>query len=203
MQQYVAKLLKPEHHLLQVLPIGHFPAGPAVSIIVSEEDTVGALAEFLVNTAGVKAISYSRKVPRHVGFGHCVVVANTTLTALVAVGGPRVTNVEDVVQVGLTAAEDSVRATCTVYEGILMETPQLQLALLGDIERADLEEGGVTLQWLSEYLGIAKGDFEQPRVLKDDFAQGAFLLSFEFSPAVQEARDNLIAAELRSILLRT
>ena len=102
MQQYVlyvAKLLKPEHHLLQVLPIGHFPAGPAVSIIVSEEDTVGALAEFLVNTAGVKAISYSRKVPRHVGFGHCVVVANTTLTALVAVGGPRVTNVEDVVQV--------------------------------------------------------------------------------------------------------
>ena len=47
MQQYVAKLLKPEHHLLQVLPIGHFPAGPAVSIIVSEEDTVGALAEFL------------------------------------------------------------------------------------------------------------------------------------------------------------
>ena len=34
MQQYVAKLLKPEHHLLQVLPIGHFPAGPAVSIIV-------------------------------------------------------------------------------------------------------------------------------------------------------------------------
>ena len=56
-----------------------------------------------------------------------------------------------------------------------METPQLQLAILGDIERADLEEGGVTLQWLSEYLGIAKGDFEQPRVLKDDFAQGAFL----------------------------
>ena len=51
-------------------------AGPAISIIVSEEDTVGPLAQFLVGTVGVKIISYSRKVPRHVGFGHSVVVAN-------------------------------------------------------------------------------------------------------------------------------
>ena len=46
----------------------------------------------------------------------------------------------------------------------MLETPLLQLALLGDIERADLEEGGVTLQWLAEYLGIAEGDYSNNRV---------------------------------------
>ena len=140
MKQYTEQLLKPEHHFLQVLPIGDFPTGPAVSIVVSEEDMLGALAQFMVDVAGVRALSYSRKVPRHMGFGHCILVVNTTLTALLAVGGPRVTNVQDVVQVGLSGAEDAVRAT--IYAGIMVETPQLQLAVLGDVERADWEEGG-------------------------------------------------------------
>ena len=157
----VGQLFSPAQHCMQILPVEAFPDGPAISIIVSEEHAVGELCEFLVATAGVKAISYSKKVPRHVGFGHCVLVANTTKAALAAVGGARVTNVEDVMQVGLTAAENSEKAT--IYDGVLIETPLLQLAVLGDLERADLEEGGVTLQWLAEYLGIAESDFSQLR----------------------------------------
>ena len=59
-------------------------------------------------------MSYSTKVPRYIGFGHCVLVANTTKAALAAVGGARVTNVEDVMQIGLTAAENSEKATIRI-----------------------------------------------------------------------------------------
>ena len=114
-------------------------------------------------------LAFSHKVPRHIGFGHAVLIANVYVQQLLLNGGARVTNEADVVQVGLYAAEDSKRVT--VHEGIILEQPQLSLAILGDLERADVEEGSALIQWLSEYLGVAAACFSA-RVLKDDFAQG-------------------------------
>ena len=57
------------------------------------------------------------------------------------------------VQIGISGAEDSAKAT--VYEGVLTEAPQLQLVVLDDLERADVEEGGVALHFRAlPQLGI-------------------------------------------------
>ena len=69
----------------------------------------------------------------------------------------------------------------------------LQLAVVGDLERGDLECGSPLITFLAEYLGVAAESFAPPRMLKDDFAQGGYMLSFEFSVAAKAARDDLIA----------
>ena len=167
LQKGMDALLQFSGQFLQLTPIEAFPDGNAISIVIPEEETVGSLAQYLVIQGKATVLSFSNKVPRHIGFGHAVLVANLSVSQLLVNGGARVSNEADVVQVGLHAAEDSVKVT--VHDGIILEQPSLSLAVLGDLERADVEEGSALIQWLSEYLGVAAASFSA-RVLKDDFA---------------------------------
>ena len=116
LQKGLDALLQFSAKFMQLTPIEAFPDGPAISIVIPEEETVGSLAQHLVMLGKATVLSFSQKVPRHIGFGHAVLVANIAMSQLLLTGGARVTNEADVVQVGLYAAEDSKRAT--VHEGI-------------------------------------------------------------------------------------
>ena len=130
---FKAELLSSSNGFIECVAIEKFPLGPAVSMVVSEEDAVGPLMEHLVVTIGSTVLSYSKKVPRHIGFGHCVVVANVSLSDVVTKGGARVLVENDTHTVGLTGDEAATRVT--LQEGVMVELPQIQLCVLGDLER--------------------------------------------------------------------
>ena len=147
-------LLQFSEKFLQLTPVERFPDGPAISIVVPEEETVGALAQYLVMQGQATVISFSQKVPRHIGFGHAVLVANISIQQLLLNGGARVTNLADVVQVGVHAAESSIKAT--VHEGIVLELRLVNPARVADM----LRQKGVSVGqvgWIKAAVAALQG----------------------------------------------
>ena len=96
LQAVLNSLLQFSEKFTRLASIDSFPAGAAISIVVSEEARVGPLAKYLVIQGEATALAYSNRVPRHIGFGHCVLVANISLKQLLLKGGAQVHNEADV-----------------------------------------------------------------------------------------------------------
>ena len=107
LQQAQDSLLQFSEKFMLLTPIDQFPDGPTISVVVSEEESVGSVAQYLVMQGKATALAFSTKVPRHIGFGHAVLVANISVKQLLLNGGARVTNEADVVMLGLQAGGDS------------------------------------------------------------------------------------------------